>query len=326
MEIPVRIDKGLNSIDLHICWSLHNICNYRCSYCPPYNQNASQKWLEKDHVLKFVDAVYKYYIKQLRLKRIQISFSGGEPTLWPAFKDICRYIIDKGMTIGVTSNGSLTTDYWKDFAHLFDWICLSYHPEYADDQKFYGLVNYTHDRSDIAIPAIRLMMLSEKKYWDKCIAFADTIKSTMSNWAIEFVKIQNDFGESITPVYYNNDQINFLRSNGYEEQHNNPDLIRPTAYSWDISIIYNTGQKEKLRTNDILNRGLATFINWRCNIGLELLYVDYHGNITRSGCLQDSVIGKINQDVPFIFPSEPVICKRQWCNCGTGIMVTKSKV
>lgn len=325
MKAPIRIDKGPNSIDLHICWSLHNTCNYRCSYCPSYNQNASQKWLRKDHIFRFIEAVYEYYVKQISLKRIQVSFTGGEPTLWSGFKDICRYIVDKGMTLGITSNGSLTADYWKDFAHLFDWICLSYHPEYVDDLKFYNLINYMHESSAVAIPTIRLMMLSEKKYWDKCIAFADTVKSTMNNWAIEFVKIQNDFGEDITPVHYEEGQINFLRSRGYEEHIGRPDLIRRTVYSWDLNVIYNTGEKEKLRTNDLVNKGLTTFTNWRCNIGLELLCVDYLGNITRSGCLQGGILGKVTQDGSFIFPREPVICKRKWCNCGTEIMVSKSK-
>ena len=322
---PIRIDKGQNSVDLHICWSLHNTCNYRCSYCPSYNQNASQEWLRKDHVFKFIDAVYEYYVKQMQLKRIQVSFTGGEPTLWSGFKDICLYIVTRGMTIGITSNGSLMIDYWEDIAHLFDWICLSYHPEYVDDQNFYNLVNYMHNRPNIAVPAIRLMMLPEKIYWDKCIAFADKIKLAMGNWAIEFVKIQNDFGEDITSVHYNEDQINFLRLNGYKEQRGRPDLIRPTAYSWDLNVIYSTGEKEKLRTNDLINKDLATFTSWGCNIGLELLCVDYHGNITPSGCLQCGAIGRISQDNVFVFPNQPIICKKQWCNCGTEIMVTKSK-
>lgn len=325
MKTPVCIEKGQNSVDLHICWSLHNACNYKCSYCPSYNRDASQKWLQKEHVFKFIDAVCEYYVKQLRLKRIQISFTGGEPNLWESFKDICRYIVNKGMTIGITSNGSLMTDYWKDFAHLFDWICLSYHPEFVNDRNFYNLVNYMHDKPDIAIPAIRFMMLSEKKYWDKCIAFADSIKSTMSNWSIEFVKIQDDFGKEITPVYYDKAQVDFLRLNGYEEQHGRLDLIRPTAYFWDLYVIYNTGQKEKLRTNDLINRDLATFNNWRCNIGLELLCIDYYGNITPSGCLQDRAIGRISQDDAFVFPDTPVICKKQRCNCGTEIMVSKNR-
>lgn len=325
MKIPVRIDKGPSSVDLHICWSLHNTCNYRCSYCPSYNQNASQKWLTKNLVFRFIDAICEYYVKQMRLERIQISFSGGEPTLWNGFKDICRYIADKGMTIGLTSNGSLPADYWEDFAHLFDWVCLSYHPGYVDERSFYSLVKYMHDRPDIVVPAIRFMMLPEEKYWDKCIVFADGIKSTMDNWTIEFVKIQNDFGEGITPVHYNNDQINFLQSSGYREQHNRPDLIRPTAYSWDLNVIYSTGEKEKLRTNDMINRGLTIFTDWSCNIGLELLCVNYYGNITRGGCLQGGIIGNITQDNPFIFPNEPVICKKQHCNCATEIMVSKER-
>jgi len=325
MKTPISIDKGPNSIDLHISWSLHNTCNYRCSYCPIYNQNASQKWLRKEHVFKFIEAVYEYYVVQMHLKRIQVSFTGGEPTLWSGFKDICRYITDKGMTIGITSNGSLTDDYWKDFAHLFDWVCLSYHPEYVDDKNFFNLVNYMHNRADVAVPAIRLMMLSEKKYWDRCIAFADSIKSAMSNWVIEYVKIQNDFGKDITPVYYDEDQINFLSSRGYEEHIGRLDLARPTPYSWDLSVTYNTGEKERLRTNDLVNRGLTAFAYWSCNIGLELLCIDYHGNITRSGCLQGGIIGRIIENKPFIFPREPIICKKERCNCGTEIMVSKSK-
>lgn len=325
MKFPIRIDKGLNSIELHISWSLHNMCNYRCSYCPSFNQKGCQDWLTKEQVVKFIDAVYEYYVKQKGLKKIQVSFTGGEPTLWKSFKDICRYITDREMTIGITSNGSPTIDYWRGFAHLFDWICLSYHPEYVNDKNFYDIIKYMHDRPDVAIPAIRFMMLSEGKYWNRCIAFANKIKSTMSNWTIEFVKVQNDFGEGITPVYYNEEQTDFLGSNNYEEQRGRTDLIRSTAHVWDLYVVYNTREKEKLRSNDLVNKNLTRFINWRCNIGLELLCIHSDGNITRGGCLQGGAIGRVTQDNSFVFPKEPVICKKEWCRCGTEIMVSKTK-
>ena len=89
----------------------------------------------------------------------------------------------------MTSNGLLTRDYWQGFAHLFDWICLSYHPEFVDDERFYSVVRYMHESTDIVVPAIRLMMLEEIGYWNRCIVFADRIKLAMSNWAIEYVKI-----------------------------------------------------------------------------------------------------------------------------------------
>ena len=95
---------------------------------------------------------------------------------------------------------------------------------------------------------------------------------------------------------------------------------------WDLDVIYTTGERERLRTNDLINNGMVCFEGWQCNVGLELLTVDYSGDITRAGgCRVGGIIGSVRHDTRFSFPEKPVVCTQDACLCGTNIMVSKSK-
>ena len=94
-------------------WSIHNKCNYQCSYCPEELHNGTLQWLSLEVLKGFVDKIENHYIKVLGHKNILFSFTGGEPTLWKDFKIFVNYIHQKGFKSGLTSNNSVSEVFWK---------------------------------------------------------------------------------------------------------------------------------------------------------------------------------------------------------------------
>ena len=81
-----RIGFKKNSETFFITWSLHNLCNFRCEYCPPNLNNGTTKNISLENIEKF----YNDLKRKIPNKKIIFAFSGGEPTLHPQFIDIIK--------------------------------------------------------------------------------------------------------------------------------------------------------------------------------------------------------------------------------------------
>jgi sulfatase maturation enzyme AslB (radical SAM superfamily) len=81
---------------------LANICNLHCSYCFRADEN-----LYSAHAEFFPLELLRRVIAEARTaaKVTRINFTGGEPTLHPAFADTLRSIGDAGLTTSFVTNG-----------------------------------------------------------------------------------------------------------------------------------------------------------------------------------------------------------------------------
>ena len=112
-EYPVKITKGKNTYDLHVMWAIHNKCNYACTYCPEGLHSGEYNWLRLEDMKGFINKINNHYVKELGFKNVLFSFTGGEPTLWPDFRNFLKYINGFGFRVGLTTNGSVSVNYWK---------------------------------------------------------------------------------------------------------------------------------------------------------------------------------------------------------------------
>src|SRR5690606_33123464 len=102
-------DQGSEEL-LHICWMLHNQCNHRCSYCHESNYSGSYKWLIYDDVVRFLEKVFAHYDSFKR--KYLVSFTGGEPTIWPDFFKLCEYLNSRGVHVGLTTNATRRPEFF----------------------------------------------------------------------------------------------------------------------------------------------------------------------------------------------------------------------
>lgn len=313
-----------NERPLHICWFLHNHCSHRCSYCHESNWNGSFQWLALAHVKSFVDQVRKHYGRH----RTLISFTGGEPTLWPDFEECVDHLSSGGFELGMTSNGAQPLEYFERIAPHFSWISLSFHPEFTRTEKFLNLIDRL---SELTALSVRIMLPCDDKLGERSIKFREDLERAFQEGKIrgrvhvELVKTVEGFGTILTsPLQYEGHSREALSRwppksllrDGVTESVN--DNLLESYMTHQLG-----GQSSKrLNFSELLDANRVNFQNWTCNIGLEQLFVGSDGYVFRSGCGVGNRLGRIGHRIDF--PVHPVRCwKKNFCHCGTDVAVSK---
>lgn len=81
-----------------VVWDITTKCNLNCKHC--YSKNRYKKELDTKEILKIIDKLAVANVPA-------IIFSGGEPLLRDDILDIIRYATDKGIYVGIATNGTL---------------------------------------------------------------------------------------------------------------------------------------------------------------------------------------------------------------------------
>jgi hypothetical protein len=89
------------------------------------------------------------------------------------------------------------------------------------------------------------------------------------------------------------------------------------------TVQYQDGTVTALDADALMKQGLNKFKGWSCNAGNEVLVLSETGNVSMATCGVANLghwstinINDINQ---------PVICPRDYCQCGTDIKASKYK-
>jgi sulfatase maturation enzyme AslB (radical SAM superfamily) len=97
-ETSIAGDYGPRRLNVELA----NICNLHCSYCFRADEN-----LYSSHAEFFPLELLRRVIDEARaaVNVTRVNFTGGEPTLHPAFTEILRLIGDAGLTTSFVTNG-----------------------------------------------------------------------------------------------------------------------------------------------------------------------------------------------------------------------------
>ncbi len=300
---------------VHICWMLHDQCNHKCSYCHPANYGGSYKWLKHDMAIRFIDNLLSHFVE----RKILISFTGGEPTIWPGFLDLCEYLNLKGISIGLTTNGSRRADFFRKLGSYLEFASVSFHPAFSDSENFIENLKVLSDQCAVGV---RVMIPSESELWQKSVDFLERLKRSKGlNAVVEPVRVLKDFGTTHPkPTSYETWQENYLNKNSFTV------IGSPLSQSLLLhaDAIFSQDIRERLNPTDLVNQGMAKFEGWKCYIGLEHIFINQLGEVLRAGCREGSVIGHISEE-KIKFPKKPLICGKSFCHCTTDVMVRKYK-
>ena len=293
-------------------WCLGNTCNFKCSYCPSALHDGSIGWPELETIKKFILTVKE----QVQRKNIYFEFTGGEVTTYRHFAEVCKYCTELGIKVGLISNGSRTLRYWEENKQYFDHVCLSFHPEFADEEHYINVVKTIHN--DVRTH-VNIMMDPDR--FDYCYAVANKIKN-ITNISIALQPLIHDFGD--TMYDYPPAQQNIL-----DKQHQ---LIvkyikfdkQVDYYRGAMSEIYPDGTSIVKSAHHFINDKTNNWYGWKCWSGVEQLIVDMDGSLHRGWCKVGGKIGHIT-DENLMLPIRPVICDKTMCHCNFDIMSTKEK-
>src|SRR5215468_11380161 len=96
-ETSIAGDYGPRRITVELA----NICNLHCSYCFRSDEN-----LYTSHAKFFPLELLRRLVSEARAANVtRINFTGGEPTLHPAFAETLQTIGDAGLTTSFVTNG-----------------------------------------------------------------------------------------------------------------------------------------------------------------------------------------------------------------------------
>jgi radical SAM protein with 4Fe4S-binding SPASM domain len=83
------------------------VCNFKCSHCMYQEMKYSKKNYPLKKLKRLVNELADFGVKAV------VFCGGGEPMMYPHFKEIIKYISKRGLEFGIISNGSLLGKYYK---------------------------------------------------------------------------------------------------------------------------------------------------------------------------------------------------------------------
>jgi organic radical activating enzyme len=307
---------------MQLTWVINNICTNACSYCPTNLHEGTNHHYEWKNAERFLNKLMS------RHKKINLSISGGEPTLSPHLIDLVKMFHNKGHPISVTTNGARSVRYYEEISPYVNNFSFSFHPSF-EDVNFKDKVMASNKYSGTNV---RVMM--DTRYWDRCVEVYKSFAKE-SDVSVEAVRLQDwDVGNMLGRDY-TADQDQWILDNPYKSKNidintiikfvkrKKMPILTFTQYHWD------DGTETRQNPTDIINSGLNDFRGWSCNIGLESLFVHYDGKIQRGNCRQGTPVrwlGNINEPELIQWPTEPEICVQKECHCSTDIIISKKKI
>lgn len=290
-------------------WMLNDTCTYNCSYCPSGNKAGKEKWLTLDLAKGFIDQLEQHVSKQ----DVEILFTGGEPTIWANFVDLCQYIKNKGWKVSLLTNLVRNLDWWKQNWSLFTRVTYSYHSEGSNDSEFIEKLKWL-DSFATNTQAVKVMV--HPLQYSRCQNFINEL-SKLKNIIIVSTPIQTTFGsEQINIPVYTEEQLHWIN--------NSPTINMPTESIFlNKDIMYEDGTVELCNPNKIILESQNNFKGWSCDAGLESIFILSTGDIFRATCTQGGPLGNIQDFENINWPTDPVICEVDYCSCYTDIRISK---
>jgi MoaA/NifB/PqqE/SkfB family radical SAM enzyme len=292
-----------------IIWTPGTVCNYRCSYCYPHDHDGKYKWPKTyDRLIEFVNEWRGH-------DPLTIDILGGEPTLWPKFKDFCHDLVNSSPNltrIMFSSNGSRSLRYWQEFDAPVDSLGLSFHPEYADIEHFLKVIELLHERYQVWV---YLMLVpphldTVKKLFEELKRFKvnATVNSIVSISELHAGVVGND------PEYEKFAAGAHLRQS---------EIFNGIPYG---TYITDGIQTTRIQTQDLINTKQDAFKGWDCYIGRDTLNIKPNGDVYGSSCASGPCYGNIYSQEKIVIPNIPFSCPHNFCGCGTDIEIEKIKV
>ena len=303
-----------------ITWQVNNFCNYRCSYCNEGNWSGTYTNENKlDVLLDNLQKIIDHY-RFAGYVNFKVFYSGGEPTLWKGLIPVSEFLkksLGDHVTLGINTNLSRKIGWWEKNYHLFDDVVASYHPEFANKNNYFEIAEFLQDK--INYLCLRMMMVEEK--FDEMVVLGNEFKSRLKNYNLEWVPLLNEMSIGAVPWEYNDPRITeFLSKNNFET---NISIYKPKSKLSLASIEkYNDGTTKILNSNRIVAENKNFFKGWRCKVN-EAIFISPSGSMKAASCGQGPMLGNIFSN--FEITSESIICQKDYCHCGTDILITKEK-
>ena len=275
-----------------IDWNFGNSCDLNCSYCHVELHNGENPFPLLD---KFAPA-FTHLIEQTRaFSRVNLEFSGGEPTQSTGLQHIVLSNQDNRIKFKINSNAQAPADWWQGIAHKLYDATLTYHQT----------TDFSH-------------FLTVSKAVNEFIRPRIVVPLTPETWNLTNYKILKDLGYDVhLQLLYSN----FTRGNDQ--------YLKYTDEQWNEYYteqgidINNTVQVEQTIEFKRVNH-LNNYYGHMCWAGVTQIIIDNFGYVYRGWCKSNGHMGNIFEQT-FVLDSRPKPCPKQQCKNGFDLQARKSE-
>ena len=276
-------------------WNLGKRCNYDCSYCPSSIHDNSSLHTDIQVLKATVDKL------MVLGKPIRLSFTGGEPTVHPKFRELLQYCKHVGISwISVTTNGTLPYEFYAGLP--VDQLVFSIHLEY-DWKRVFNTVESVVDLTKIKVIA---QIMAHHDHMDavlqlraKCLLAEIPSTVRRIRWTEGDHDLFDDMRYNLTDLEWIKEQEATVQGNCVIDG------------------------EQIIHANDVIKLHLNKFKGWTCSAGIESLMINWDGEVHRATCRVGGSLGNIYQGT-FTVPTAPVVCDRNWCTCAADIPLSKT--
>lgn len=152
-ELHICADATQKHIPINAILELTPLCNMNCDMCFVRLKPEEQETIGRLRTLEEWKSVSE---EMQAAGTLFVLLTGGEPLLYPGFRELYLYLRQLGMIVTINTNGTLLDEEWADFfaAHKPRRINITV---YGKDSDTYGSLCHYPDGYEKAVRAIRLL-------------------------------------------------------------------------------------------------------------------------------------------------------------------------
>ncbi len=188
---------------LIVIWDLGRRCTYECSYCPPHRRNSWSPLADLSELQRTADNLENYHqiYNQYRSTPFSLntSFTGGEPTVNPAFFDFLIYLENTypHWKRTLTSNGFYTERKLRIVMENTAFTTISYHCEGTAQQKQIIRRNMEIMHQEKYGFKVNVMFHENDEYFKECIELCEWFDLVGIKYTPRVIGDQGDIKEGI---------------------------------------------------------------------------------------------------------------------------------
>lgn len=275
-------------------WNLGKRCNYDCSYCPSSIHDNSSPHTDIEILKATVDKLVKLG------KPIRLSFTGGEPTVHPQFRELITYCKHVGIHyISVTTNGTLPAEFYRYLP--IEQIVFSIHFEY-DWMRVCDTLMKIEENTKISVIA---QLMAHHEHMPEVKAAYGKLMADGTPTTVRRIRWTEGDHDLFDDMRYNLNDLEWILETNSSVK---------TNVVIDETLHYHS--------NDVIKLHLNQYKGWTCAAGIESLMINWDGDVHRATCRVGGSLGNIYTGT-FVAPLQPIICNRNFCTCSADIPITK---
>jgi len=306
LEVPDEYKKYIS-----ITLSLTTECNYKCWYCYQNNMERSTK-IDYEDCIKFVKQVQDKYPE----KEVLVLLMGGETLHYKHINELIDELYDMNVKIDVTTNGSKTEKWWKEYGYKINNVTVSYHHNEVTPEKFIKQCKYITEN---CVRHVSVAVMLEPKHFDEIYQVARDLADQVDNLMILLKPVWNSLRLSDFTDFTKRQYEYILKNRKIKSK-----KIKFTKSPFDLVDILLIKDKlvSAVPLNEFTLKRRAKFKGYYCYSGIESFFVDYDGDVYRANCLIEN-LGNISEKI--VLPDDPILCIHDECYCRTDVFITKVK-